>query len=243
MTRLQWDYEYEVGLDRGVFYPESGLGEPWNGLVSIVEESNVSDSTRYLDGVKISAVSRYGDFSGTIGALTYPDSFAEYDGISQSRVHQQQRKNFSLCYRVKTKDSHKIHLIYNARVIPTQRTYEQFDVSAFSWVFTTKAVEIPGGWIGSHLVIDVFNAYPDAIQDLEDMLYGSDINNSRLPSPAELFEIFEANAVLKVIDHGDGTFTVEGPDEAIKMLNPTTFEITWFTAIYIDDVTYKISSG
>jgi hypothetical protein len=234
---------YEHGLDRGVFYSGSGWGESWNGLISIVEETNVSDSIRYLDGVKIPASSNYGYFSGTIEAFTYPDSFAEYDGTSQNFIHQQKRKSFSLCYRIKTKDSYKIHLIYNAKVTPTKRAHEQLDASVFSWAFTTQAVQIPDGYIGSHLIIEVDDAYPNAIKDLEDVLYGSDINNSRIPSPTELMEIFETYALLKVTKNSDGTFTVKGPNEAITMLDSTTFEITWHSAIYINDVTYRISSG
>jgi hypothetical protein len=58
----------------------------------------------------------------------------------------------------------------------------------------------------------------------------------------KVLEMFESGAILRIVDHGDGTWTATGPDEAIKMLSSTMFEITWPSAIYIDTETYKISS-
>jgi hypothetical protein len=65
---------------------------------------------------------------------------------------------------------------------------------------------------------------------------------ARLPDPQEIFDIFEANSILRVVDNGDGTFTVTGPDDAITMLDDTTFEIDWPSVVVIDSNTYEISS-
>jgi hypothetical protein len=80
------------------------------------------------------------------------------------------------------------------------------------------------------------------MEALEDVLYGTDDESPRLPSPEEVFEIFEENAILRIIDNGDGTWTAIGPDSAIEMLDSETFEITWPSAVYIDADTYTISS-
>jgi hypothetical protein len=65
---------------------------------------------------------------------------------------------------------------------------------------------------------------------------------ARLPTPEELLGIFERTALLQVVDNGDGTFTVTGPDEAIQMLDPTTFQIAWPSAVYLDAESYSLSS-
>ena len=74
------------------------------------------------------------------------------------------------------------------------------------------------------------------------MLYGTNFTEPRMPSVSEIIEMFEAHSIMQIIDHGDGTWTAIGPESAIVMLDSTTFQITWPTAIYIDDVTYTISS-
>lgn len=57
----------------------------------------------------------------------------------------------------------------------------------------------------SHFIIDTEVAYPETIVAFEKVLYGDDETEARLPSPLEVFDIFEANARFRVIDNGDGT--------------------------------------
>ena len=56
MTRLDWSQpkpKYESGVDRGVLYPSSGAGVPWNGLVTVEEAFSGGESNSYyFDGVK-----------------------------------------------------------------------------------------------------------------------------------------------------------------------------------------------
>jgi hypothetical protein len=241
MTRLDWDKtslrQYETGVDRGVFYPQGGFGEVWNGLISVQESpSDVDAQPRYIDGVKIGNRGRLGEFAGTIEAFTYPDSFY------QSVLLQRRPKFFGMSYRVETGDSHKIHLVYKALLAPASREYVQRDSSIFSWEFTTRPQFIDGRQATAHLIIDTAVAYTETVAEIEEFLYGSDTEMARLPTPEELLGIFERNARLKVVDNGDGTFTVTGPDEAIQMLDPTTFQITWPSAVYIDPESYTISS-
>lgn len=241
MTRLVWDQgakPYEAGVDRGVFYPPNGPGEVWNGLVSVQESSSdANERVRYLDGLKTRSGRRPGDFAGAIEAFTYPDSFHEH--VLSQRRH----PAFSLCYRVKHGDSHQIHLVYNVLIGPTSHIYDQDDdLAPFSWDFTTIPVNIPRGRPSAHLVIDTGQTYSAALEAIEEILYGSELVEARLPKPEELFEIFEANAILRIIDHGDGTWTAIGPDEVISMIDATTFQIDYPTAVYISSDTYTIHS-
>jgi hypothetical protein len=77
---------------------------------------------------------------------------------------------------------------------------------------------------------------------LEDILYGTNEFEARLPDFDELVEIFDDNATWEVIDNEDGTFTVIGPETAIQMLDEETFQITWPTAVFIDEDSYTVSS-
>lgn len=226
-----------MGLDRGVFYPPSGDGEAWNGLTSVVEEPSDSDENRrYVDGVQIDLQRRLGYFSGSIEAYTYPDSF--YDDI----LAQHRPTAFGLCYRVLMNKGYKLHIVYNVLVKPAEAKYQTNGSEPFSWNFTSLPVPIPGNSRSSHLIVDSNVAYPWAVAALEDILYGSESGAPRLPTPTEIFDVFENSSVLQVIDNEDGSFTIIGPDEAVVELDPTTFSINWPSVVQIDAHNYTISS-
>jgi hypothetical protein len=237
MTRLTWaDRFFEVGVDHGVFYPPNGPGEAWNGLVSVQEiPPNADNKVRFLDGIK-SERSAKEEFAGVIQAYTYPESFHSIL-LTRRRHH-----TFGMSYRTKTAAGYKIHLVYNVLITPTNVVYLQDEGDPFNWGFTTKPVLVPGVKPSAHIVIDTAKTYAWTLAELENIIYGSEEGNARLPLPDEVFDIFERNSILKVIDNGDGTFTVDGPESAIQMLDATTFQITWPSAVYIDEETYTISS-
>lgn len=240
MTKLVWNEvnnrDYNLGLDRGVFYPRNGSAEAWNGLVSVVEKIEVDERARYVDGVKVNRRKSTSSFSGSIEAFTYPSSFYE-DILTQKRV-----SAFGLSYRVKTDNSYEIHIIYNISAFPSGQVYQQSETEPIIWDFTTKPEKILYAKPSSHIIVKVEIAYSWTLSALEEILYGSDSIYAHLPSPNEILNIFEENSILRVIDHGDGMFTVTGPDEAIQMLDESTFEITWPSVVILDSVSYKISS-
>ena len=239
MTKLTWDGDREChqGVDRGVLYPTTGPGEAWNGLTSVTEsplESQVK--SRYIDGVKVSASQPKGEFSGTIEAFTYPSSFYA-DVLLQKRA-----PRFGFSYRVMIEDSYEIHIVYNATTSPSRRQYQQRETSAFSWNFTTIPIDVPGAKKAAHLIVSASVAYSWTVQAIEDILYGTETTDPRLPTPQEIWDVVEENSILLVVDHGDGTFTITGPDDAITDLGSNTFEVTWPSVINIDADTYQISS-
>lgn len=230
MTRLAWsERKYETGIDHGVLYPKNSPAEIWPGLISVNESIESETKVRYLDGVKIGGYQKPGEFAGTIEAFTYPDIL----DTSQT---------FDLSYRTMTEKSYQLHLIYNVLLQPTEHTYQQNDADPFSWDFTTTPVLVPENARSAHLTVEAGLAYSWTLEALEDVLYGSDSQNPNLPSPTGIYDIFEENSILRIIDHGDGTWTAIGPDEAIVMLDSTTFEITWPSAVYISSDTYTIHS-
>jgi hypothetical protein len=239
MTKLTWTDErlYERGVDRGVLYPLTGPGEAWNGLISVRETpEDFGVDFRYIDGVKVAQHRRPGEFLGTIDAFTYPDSFYQ-DSLTQRRA-----STFGLSYRTTGGDNYRIHLVYNVVVQPSRTKFQQRDPSNFSWPFTTMPVDTPFAKKTSHLILDTRLAYSWTVQALEDVLYGTDSTDPRLPLPQEVWDIVEENSIVIVTDHGDGTFTVTGPDDVITDLGSNEFEITWPSVINISVDNYQISS-
>lgn len=234
MSRLSWDLRnYQSGLDRGVFYPKNSPGESWNGLVRVLESHVYPEGqVRYMDGVKYGTNRRLGEFSGTIEAFTYPDSFYE-DVLSQRR-----QRGFGLSYRVGS----KIHLVYNILIQAPSHTTRQLDTEPFSWNFTTMGMPIPGSRMSAHLIVDTEKAYSWTIVQFENLLYGSDSMDARLPSPQEVLDIFEVNSIVRITDHGDGTFSIEGPDEVVVDNGDGTFEVNWPSVVILDANEYSISS-
>lgn len=238
MTRLIWGLtrEYQIGLERGVLYPNDGPGEAWNGLVSIEENPDGDVLIRYIDGQKLELRRDQGSFNGRINAYTFPDSF--YENV----LRQARPRSFGLSYRVGPPENQKIHLVYNVLVVPSAYSYEQVEPDLFRWSFTSLPVPVPEAERSAHLVVDTATAYSSTLSDLESILYGSESASARLPSPAEVVDIFEQNAILRVTNHGDGTFTIDGPDSAVTMVDSTTFQVDWPSVIVHDADNYQISS-
>lgn len=257
MTRISWGDSgtrfFEAGVDRGVLYLSDNSGVVWNGLRSVKEApSGAEISIKYIDGEPYNSGRAQEGFAATIEAYTYPQEFEEYDGLSDL-VTGQVRKAFNFSYRTLVGNDvdgldagYKIHIVYNALAKPSGAAYATQDdgneATAFSWDISTTPIRVADGRHSSHVVIDTRVAYPGTIQQLEDVLYGSDGLDSMLPSIDDILAIFENNAILKITDNGDGTWTAEGPDSAISMLDDKTFEITWPSAVYIDTELYQISS-
>lgn len=240
MTRISWASDiprYETGVDQGVYYPINGPGMAWNGLVGVSESPSESDvRTRYLDGIPIQKKQTSGSFSGQIEAFTYPEEFVE------NVLYPRRPKKFGMSYRTLTESGYKIHLVYNVLVDPTQRSNRYLESDPYSWGFTTTPIAMPNGKPSANLVVDSSNAYPEALAAFEDLVYGSDASPARIPTPAEVFAIFEANAALIVVDNGDGTVTITGPDEAVSMIDATTVKIDWPSVIFLDNNTFTVRS-
>lgn len=216
MAALTWDEDgkrlYETGTDHGVLYPasESGYaaGVAWNGLTKVTESPDGAEETAlWADNIKYLSMLSAEEFKGTIEAYTYPDEFAPMDGSAQlvkgAMVSQQTRKAFGLAYRTLIGNDqdgndhgYKLHLVYGAKVSPSERAYETTNDSpaaiTFSWAFTTTPVEMPNGLKRSaQIVIDSTSVDPDALKKLENTLYGtgSGSEGPKLPTPAEVLAL------------------------------------------------------
>lgn len=257
MSRLVWGDPvksiYETGIDRGVFYPQDGVGVPWNGLTAVSEAPSGADITQgYYDGSKFRQQRLGESFAAKLIAYTYPAEFRGYDGLAEVGHAQQRRRPFNLSYRTKVGNdesadfSYLIHLVYNAVASPSSQSFSSIgagsDAIPFEWDITTIPDFLPTGEAASHVIVNPQIAYPWAVNTLENMLYGSMDSDPRFPSMHEIVQLFEDASILRITDHGDGTWTADGPDEVIQMLTADMFEITWPSAVYINSTTYQISS-
>lgn len=243
MSRIEWNQNgsYENGISHGIFFKEDGFGVPWRGLVR-ADLSFTSDSGKtYYDGELILSSLGSEETDLVINAFTCPNEMFEYEGQPDFLTAQEVRF-FALSFRT----NREIHFFYNALATPNDQVYETVDgrVSAddFSWAISTVPMAIPGGLPSAHLVVDLESAKSSSIENLENLIYGTESSPSRLPSIDELIDMFENSSIFVVIDHGDGTWTAIGPDDMIEMIDETTFSITSPSATYLDPETYTLSS-
>jgi hypothetical protein len=251
--RLSWNnissLTAQFGVDRGVFYPKNGRGYAWNGLVSVKESTpDASQKLIYIDGVGHQNLLLMGHFAASIDAITYPPEFEPYDGYSEL-VTGRSRGYFDFSYRTLRSDgTYILHLVYNAKVQPTQRNNSTInqtsDVALFSWELNTKPEQIPDCRPSSHFIIDTASVYPVVIGEIEDLLYGDDSSNPHMPTVPELLAVFEEHAIFKVIPHGDGTVTIIGPDEAVEEIDPVEhlWKLDWPSVIQVAEHTYEARS-
>lgn len=265
MAKLTWDDVgkriYEIGLDRGVLYLESNVGIAWNGLRAIEEDlTETNTDAVYFDGSKHIDSQNTGDFSATIKALTYPDAFLEYEGVSELEtgvvVANQNSKMFGLSYRTLVgndvdNDSlgYKIHILYNLTAVPDNKTYSSIDDAAspieFSWNVTSMPSAASGYRATAHVIVDSRYISLPTLSYIERALYGTSFASPILPDlDALLYKVI--NGVLYdivITDNGNGTWTGEGPDANIVMDSPTTFHIDDGDTTIIDANTYTITSS
>lgn len=261
MTAVTWDEVgtrfYETGIDRCVLYVNGGTAVAWNGLTSINENSaGGAVNPVYFDGVKVTDEIIPGDFSGTLTAYTYPDEFFECEGLQSVGnglyAADQKPTRFGLTYRTMigsdtegdTQD-YKIHVLYNLVAVPSaksrQSMTETTDPIEFEWTITGVPAEVPGLRPSVHLIFDTRQMSPLLISDIENTLYGNPINDGELPSMSTLTSFVGAWVIIRITDNLDGTWTAEGPDDLITMLDATTFQIIQANAEFLDSNTYMIS--
>lgn len=214
--KITWDKSgeryYETGVKRGVLYVMDkgayGNGVAWNGLTAVTESpSGAEASPMYADDIKYLNLYSAEEFAATVEAYTYPDEFAECDGSAEIApgvtIGQQKRKTFGMCYTtVLGNDTdgndygYKIHIIYGANAAPSEKAYATINDSpeaiTFSWELSTTPVEVAGHKPTASLTIDSTKTTPEKMKAIEDILYGTESQEPRLPLPSEIAELLKA---------------------------------------------------
>lgn len=214
MSRITWDQSgeriYETGVKQGVLYPQASggtypTGVAWNGLTAVTESPSGAEATAlYADDIKYINLMSTEEFGATIEAYTYPDEFAQCDGSASLTegvvIGQQARKAFGLCYRTTVGNDvdgndygYKLHIIYGALASPSEKAYATINDSpeaiTFSWEITTTPVSVTGFKPTATIAIDSTKVDKAKLKSLEDILYGSESAEPRLPLPDEIATI------------------------------------------------------
>lgn len=215
MAKLVWDKTgerlYEIGVSKGVIYPqaEGGTypnGVVWNGLTAVTESPSGAEFTPlYADDIKYLNLQSVEELGATVEAYTYPDEFALCDGSAAIAtgvmVGQQPRKTFGMCYRTaigndvdSNNHGYKLHLLYGCLASPSEKAYTSINDSpeaiTFSWEITTTPVNVTGAKPTASLTIDSTKVDAAKLKQLEDILYGTESEEARMPLPDEIAEIF-----------------------------------------------------
>lgn len=185
--------------------------------------SGAESNPIYADDIKYLDLRSVEEFGATLEAYTYPEKWAECDGsiniVDGVSVGQQKRKQFGLSYRtILGNDTeldnygYKIHLIYGATASPSERAYQTVNDSpeaiTFSWEITTTPIAFKHLVDGVEQVIlhngselkptacitiNSKTVDPAKLTALENILYGSENTDPRLPMPGEIYDMFKTN--------------------------------------------------
>lgn len=211
MSKIVWDavgeHIFETGVRNGVLYLKDAQGAyntgvAWNGLTSVSESPEGAEATDlYADDVKYLTLMSAENFKATIEAYTYPPEFEECDGSASIAtgvvIGQQTRKPFGLCYRTSigndtdgNEHGYKLHIVYGCQASPSEKQYSTINDSpeaiTFSWEVNTTPVNVTGKKPTATLIIDSTKADKAKLTALEDILYGAESTEPRLPLPDEI---------------------------------------------------------
>lgn len=216
MSKLKWDpigeRLYETGVDKVVLFPmestgQYGTGVAWNGITAVNESPSGAEPTAlYANNGKYLNLISNEDFAATIEAYTYPDEFEECDGSKEIApgvvIGQQKRKVFGLAYRTLLGNDvdgndhgYKLHLVYGCLAAPSENNHSTVNDSpeagTMSWSVSTTPVEVADAKPTATVTIDSTKADKAKLKKLEDMLYGTEQAESKLPLPAEVITLMK----------------------------------------------------
>ena len=259
--QLQWsqveDRQIEAGIDRGVLYPKNAPAVSWSGLTSVDEEGGEGAVEYYIDGRPFLYFAKPKEFKATLNAYMYPDVFSsilgEVEVTDGMYLNSQMGDAFDLSYRTKIIDSiqgenfgYKIHLIYNATVVPSAKAYGTIGNSVspveFSWSIQATPIAVSGFRPTAHITIDTRHMDAQRLSDIESLLYGTSEVPPQMPDAQTIFDLLHFGDTIVITDNADGTWTAEGSYHNVYLTSYDTFQIDNVNAVDNLDETYDVSS-
>jgi hypothetical protein len=246
MAKLTWDNVgqrfFETGVSNGVLYLPDAQGNyingvAWNGLTSVTEApSGAEANPQYADNIKYLNLFSAEEFTATVEAFTYPDEFAQFDGLGVPEagitIGQQSRKTFGLSYTTVVGNDlegndygRKLHLVYGCQASPSEKSYSTINDSpeaiTFSWSVTTTPVPVTGFKPTSIMTIDSTKVDGDTLAALELILYGDTAVDPELPQPDTIIALFSGTVT---------TITAINPptQSGNNVTIPTTTGVTYY---------------
>ena len=217
MSKLLWDQVgerlYETGVEQCVLFAMDATGAytagvAWNGITNVTHSPDGGDEQAiYADDLKYLSLYSAENFKGKIEAFMYPDEFAICDGSVDLAVGmkagQQTRRGFGLAYITKIGNDvledqygQKLHIVYNAKVSPSDKSYQTInetpEAMTLSWDFSTTPIPVTGHKPTAHVEIDSTVTTPEKFQSILDIIQGTDVLTSKMPTIEELITILNA---------------------------------------------------
>lgn len=256
---LEVDAKTGTGVNSDWVVTQPKPAVPWNGLTGISETGGESAVSYYVDGRPFLYFPKPKEFTATITAYTYPEEFSSNLGIIEAvgadgmYLDSQVGDSFGLSYRtlignvVEGEDfAYKIHLVYNATVVPSAINYDTVGASInpveFSWAIQAVPLQVAGYRATAHVIIDTRHIDEDKLAQIEALLYGDDTTTASLPNPQDVFDVLSYGDAIIITDLGDGTWEAQGSYTNIYMIADGVFKIDNVNAVDNGDGTYDISS-
>ena len=211
MSRLSWDVYgtryFHTGVHNCVLYllrPDGTYqkGVAWSGVTGItVSPSGGEPNKVYADSIKYLDLYSIEEITGTLEAYTYPDEFSKCNGYAPfgrgGRIAQQSRHPFGLCWRtilgndVDGEDhGYLLHFLYGVKASPSERPFKTRSNSpeaiTFSWKLSTMPVEVENMKPTAYMTINSTKVDPQALEFLENIIYGNDDIEPALLSPNDI---------------------------------------------------------
>lgn len=205
---------YETGIEQVALFVQEGGAYPkgvaWNGITALnLTPSGAEPTSLYANNRKYLTLMSAEELGGTIEAYTFPDEWAKCDGSASAAsgvyIGQQTRHSFGLVGKSLigndtelTKHGYKLHIVYGGLASPSEQSNATINDSpeakTMSWEFSTTPVPVEGYEATSYLWIDSTKVDAEKLKALEDILYGTESAEPRLPLPAEVLEILGATS-------------------------------------------------
>lgn len=203
---------YETGVSNAVLFPQADdgtypKGVAWNGITAANESPSGAESNdQYADNMVYLSLTGAEKFEGTIEAFSSPAEFDECDGMKEISkgltVSQQTRKPFGFAYKsilgndIKGNDyGYKLHIWYGCKAAPSERSHSTVNDSPEpqnpSWSISSTPVAVPGAKPSSVLTFNSTTTPVDKLKKIEDILYGTEAADARLPLPTELLDLLK----------------------------------------------------
>ena len=239
MSKLNWDQvgekEYYTGVDKTVLFPfdnstkKYGTGVAWSGVTAINENPSGAEPTDlYADNQKYLTMRSKEEFGATLESYMYPPEFEECNGrkkVAGLLITQQTRKAFGLAYRnyigndTEYEDyGYELHFVYGATASPASRSHGTVNESPEAETLSHEISTVPedtgisGMKPTAHVIIR--STDPDVTQEklsaIENMIWGTDETDPKLPSVAELL------AILDPTTYGSGTSSTTPASDPVE---------------------------
>ena len=189
-----------------------GKATVWNGLTSVTDSPSGADETAlWADNIKYASLRAAEEYGITIEAYQSPEEFDKCDGtavpngVTGLYIRQQARQPFGFVYRTNigndtqgdSDDGYKLHLCYGLTASPSEQTHDTIndspDASTLSWECTSTPVNVTGYKPTSSIVVNSLKVGGSGhLQDLLDVLFGTDTNDPFLPMPDDVITILKS---------------------------------------------------